>query len=633
MTDPVKIIWYLNSDREKSEQGSIVLEGAGPFVIGRFADSDICLADSAVSRRHAKIHILADRIELKDTESANGTLLDGQPVLRTEWRAGQSAEVGPYYLELQKSAGHLRQSPPGEFPPAQIFSKRQVFYRAIRDSGKPVSEVDYLAIGGGVGNFVWVDHLRIFGVPAERIRVIGIDPHTKPYGKYQRLCRNSQIPDHERLRSNSASAPDNIWGFPGYALRETWRDLKRFRLGSLRHVFQVFGEPDGAMSYTPRSADVFASLDKEADRISWLKMWVAGRVLKIRQLDDGRYVVAYRVPSNTPDASDRDRYYIAQFVHIATGYPASRYLPELQAFKHAHSQSHQVVNAYEGHDQVYREIEKNGGTVLIRGRGIVASRVIQRLSECRAHNANIRIFHLMRSRISQSKRYDLARRAFSNDMQHQPFNWPKACWGGTLRKRIEKASADERVQLLEILGGTTTARRRDWERIISVGKKEGWYTPIFGKVEDMSLRHGKVAIQLRSALEGQPQAEIQTDYAIDCTGLIADLTESALLDDLIQAYELPRNPMGSGSGRRLSGIAVSNAFEITGLRNSRGRVYAAGVVTLNGPYAAVDSFLGLQYAALRSVDELSSCQSPHVSRLGPIASFWQWLKWCRDASP
>ncbi len=39
---------------------------------------------------------------------------------------------------------------------------------------------------------------------------------------------------------------------------------------------------------------------------------------------------------------------------------------------------HSVVNAYENHEQVYDHLRKHGGLVLVRGRGIVASRILQR---------------------------------------------------------------------------------------------------------------------------------------------------------------------------------------------------------------------------------------------------------------
>ena len=150
------------------------------------------------------------------------------------------------------------------------------------------------------------------------------------------LCEYSQIPEHERIRSNSISTPDNIWGFPGYASRECVRDLVRGRLVGLKHVLQVFGEPALTESYTPRLGDVYKSFDQEAKRIGWEDMWLYGQVLAIRKTDDERFVIAYRVPSEfMPGKLPRRArvFYIARFVQLSTGYAASNFLPDLQAFK------------------------------------------------------------------------------------------------------------------------------------------------------------------------------------------------------------------------------------------------------------------------------------------------------------
>jgi hypothetical protein len=116
---------------------------------------------------------------------------------------------------------------------------------------------------------------------------------------------------------------------------------------------------------------------------------------------------------------------------------------------------------------------------------------------------------------------------------------------------------------------------------------------------------------------------------------VARLDETPLLSDLTRIYDLQRNKAGSGTGPEasLAGLAVTNSFEVAGLQNGRGRVWAAGVVTANGPYAAVDSFLGLQFAALRSVDQLGVLRAPGVSRFGPLRSFSQWVRWCLGKSP
>src|SRR4051794_22048603 len=82
----------------------------------------------------------------------------------------------------------------------------------------PVLDIPFVSIGGGIGSFVTVDYLRICGVPTSAIRVLTQLEH--PWESYEYLTRVSQIPREERLRSDSASCPDNIWGFPSYAVRE-----------------------------------------------------------------------------------------------------------------------------------------------------------------------------------------------------------------------------------------------------------------------------------------------------------------------------------------------------------------------------------------------------------------------------
>ena len=69
------------------------------------------------------------------------------------------------------------------------------------------------------------------------------------------------------------------------------------------------------------------------------------------------------------------------------------------------------------------------------------------------------------------------------------------------------------------------------------------------------------------------------------------------------------------------------------MRNDKGKIYAAGAITLGGPYAAVDSFLGLQYCALRTVDGLAIARAPGVKKLNAVSSFRQWMKWVSNQSP
>jgi pSer/pThr/pTyr-binding forkhead associated (FHA) protein len=633
----IEFTWYQKEAPNGPSRQTRLLEGPGPFTIGRSSDSDVVLADTAVSRLHARVAQRGEDIEIADAETPNGTRLDGNEITTTIWPSGGKVEIGSYVIEARRPDGEASRTtvalPPtdGTFPPPE-FDKPIVSVPTLKGTGLVACEVDYVTLGGGIGSFVWVDHLRIFGVDAASVRAIGVDP--VPYGKYERLCRYSQIPTHERLRSNSISTPDNIWGFPGYAGREAWRELRNGKLGGLKYVLQVFGEPALTESYTPRAGDVFQSMDREAKRIGWDKIWTAGRIIRVRKTDDGRYAVAYRVPADLAHSGPRNRVAVARNLHIALGYPASRYLDDLQEFKRRHPTSQRVINAYEHHDAIYDDLEKNGGIVLVRGRGIVASRILQRLYEARARNKEIRVLHVMRSQITEGNTYDLAQRFAAHDIEYQPFNWPKACWGGTLRRRLETADEDERLQLLGVWGGTTTADRADWDAIITEGKREGWYRPFFGNVDRIELRDNKVVSELESSQGFREEVRLVADYIVDCTGLIAELDANPVLRDLIDTYGLKRNKAsGRGPEQRLSGLKVTNDFEIEGLRNGSGRAYAAGVMTLNGPYAAVDSFLGLQYAALRSVDDLSAKRAPGIDAMGPVKSARQWLKWCRGEAP
>ncbi|CFX47205.1 conserved protein of unknown function [Candidatus Filomicrobium marinum] len=634
-----EVTWYPKSEPHGPARQSKSFNGSTPVTVGRASDCDVAIADTAASRLHARLELKGNEIEITDAESANGTLLEGIEITKAIWPKGAKVQIGDYVLEVvqgesavEAARTSVRVAPSqGDFPPPE-FSQVAVSVGALKATGHVVDEVEYAAIGGGLGSFIWVDHLRCYGVPASKIRAIGVDP--EPHGKYERLCRYSQIPRHERLRSNSISTPDNIWGFPGYASRETWRALKKRNWSGFKYVMQVFGEPTLAESYTPQAGDVFESIEKEARRISWDKIWTAGRVIKVRKTDDGRYAIAYRVPSEFADGGQRNKFVVARYIHIAMGYPASRYLDDLQTFKREYPTSQRVINAYEQHDSIYGDLEKNGGIVLVRGRGIVASRILQRVNEARSKNKDIRVLHIMRSRIAEGKKYDLARRYAAHDIEYQPFNWPKACWGGTLRERLQKATPDERLALLKTWGGTTTADRADWDAILREGKESGWYRAFFGDVESIKLKDGRIETKLESSQGFKEEVRLDADYVIDCTGLIADLEANTVLKDMIDTYSLARNPAsGRGPEQRLSGLKVANTFEVEGLRNGSGRAYAAGVMTLNGPYAAVDSFLGLQYSALRSVDDLARSRAADVSSMGPLRSASQWLKWCKGVTP
>jgi hypothetical protein len=284
------------------------------------------------------------------------------------------------------------------------------------------------------------------------------------------------------------------------------------------------------------------------------------------------------------------------------------------------------VNAYENHDHVYASLQRKGGTVMLRGRGIVASRIIQRLWEERRTNKKIQVVHLHRSRLSEGHRYGSSRRRVDAEFEFQPFNWPKSCWTGEQRVKMERGSPEERKRLLEVWGGTTTASRRDWRGMVHEGLRDGWYRPEYGVVRTIRPdADGRVVTEISSSLAGGGRLELPADFVIDCTGLVAAPDRAPLLDDLVKTYRLAMNPYGR--------LAVTNDFEITGMRHMTSRMYASGAITLGGPHAAVDSFLGLQYAAYRAAHAMHDLVPREVPGLSGLHSARQWLKWARGAAP
>ncbi len=612
--------------------------------------SRMVLDSLEVSRFHALIDTDSGGLVVIDQNSRNGIFVNGNRVGasdRASLANGDTLQIGPYQIVLSFGARTQpfpparnsqiffnpntqlpdpNQPPPSatatttsKFPPP-LFQASEVAVQDLHATGLSVDEVDYAAIGAGLGSFVWVDLLRIYGVKSSSIAALGIDP--LPYSRYKQLCLCSQIPLHERLRSNSDSCPDNIWGWPSYALREVWHDAVHGRLReALGYLWQVFAEPTFAQTYTPRAGNVFASLDREAKRIGWEQMFRYASVRSIRKTTDGRYAIAY---SRTSTGQRSHAFLVAHYVHLATGYPAVKFLPDLQAYREKTHDFKSVLNAYEPHNHVYDHLEKYGGTVLIRGRGIVASRIMQRVYEARLRNSQIRLVHLMRSPKPQGNKFGLSQRRVEHHYEFQPFNWPKACWSGELREMLEKADPQQRQRLLADWGGTTTALRRDWRHIVEEGLKLGWYKIEFGEVERVEREQDGIITYIQEK-NFKGQIRLEADFIIDATGLDADVTASPLLNDLVTHYNLPLNPLGR--------LSISNDFELVEMRGSRGQMYAAGAITLGGPYAAVDSFLGLQYAALRAVDAISATKAPGIHRLNGISSLSQWLKWVANQSP
>ncbi len=269
----------------------------------------------------------------------------------------------------------------------------------VAAAGIPVVDVPFVTVGGGIGSFVTFDYLRIAGVPKESIRVLG--NNEKPWSTYEYLTRNSQIPRGERLRSDSASTPDNIWGFPSYAVREALaaKGLK----AKVAPLWNVLTEPIFSNYYTPKAGQAFESMERETARVGYFDCLEKGLVRMVRKRVGGGYFTIFTPPEGT--SATRRIAYRSRWVHIAVGYPGLKFLDDLQSYRDTYQDYSTVVNAYEPHEGVYEELRHRPGTVVIRGSGIVASRILQRLIDDRdKYGLQTQIVHVFRTYVERVPR-------------------------------------------------------------------------------------------------------------------------------------------------------------------------------------------------------------------------------------
>jgi hypothetical protein len=484
----------------------------------------------------------------------------------------------------------------------------------VAEVGIRIEDAPFVSVGGGMGSFVTVDYLRAAGgVAAADIKVLSNLDH--PWKTYEYLTRVSQLPRNRRIRSDAASRPDNLWGFPSYAMQEAVRDR------TLRPLLQVLLEPVYTDFYTPRLGAVLEGIEREADRIRYWDMLVKGEVWMVRRRAGGGYfaVLAPR-PADVADGTTAPGLvaYRCRDVHVAVGYSGLKFTPEMQRFRLEMNDYHHVVNGYQDHEHVYEALRSRPGTVLVRGGGIVTSAVLERLLVDRArYGTDTRIVHLFRTYVEgRHGRHPWLRRPGGDGFAYQGFNYPKSAWGGQLKARMRKQEGSDRVRTYEDIGGTTTAWRQHWQRRLQEARKAGWYQSRSGSIEDLWLDGDEVVARV-STPEGDDR--IRADYVIDCTGLDADVAEHRVLADLLRHSGAGRNPLGR--------LDVEPSFELRGAANGSGRIYVTGAASFGGYFPGVDTFLGLQISAQEVVDDMA--RRGNCSRPGPLRSTAGWLRWVR----
>lgn len=479
----------------------------------------------------------------------------------------------------------------------------------VERNGLTVVDAPFVTVGGGIASFTLVDLLRVTGTPAESIRIIS--PHRSPDALFRSRCHASGIRDGDPLRSDSSARPDNVWGFPGYAVEHAIRGR------TMAPLWQVLAEPVFCEHYTPTLGLVHSGLRREAERIGWTGMLVDGVATVLRRRADGGYFVLVE-----PTGGGDPVIYRCRFVHLALGYAGLRFTEDAERLRTRFPANDLLVHAYEPHEHVYRSLAMRPGAVLVRGAGIAASRVLQRLIECRdQHGVDVRIKHLFRSYADATPGPPWFRRHIEHGFTHQAFNFPKAAGGGQLRDRVRTLPDTERAELIRSIGGTSTPYRRQWAQQLRRGREEGWYRAIAGRVTKLTPDRRGFKVRI---CDGAGKAKtISVDFVIDATGLEPEIRRHSLLADLLD--------VGGAGTNALGGLDVAPDFEVRGTASGHGRVHASGIVALGGYLAPVDSFAGMQHAAQLIADSLA--RHGLGQRLGPLGSATSWWRWMRNRTP
>jgi pSer/pThr/pTyr-binding forkhead associated (FHA) protein len=105
-TTKVHIYYHLVSD--DTEPSRVPLVAERPIVIGRLTDCDMVIAHPHVSKRHCRIQVGEDGVEIVDLRSTNGTHLLNQRLpahVPVPWKGDDKITIGPFKIMLEDTTG------------------------------------------------------------------------------------------------------------------------------------------------------------------------------------------------------------------------------------------------------------------------------------------------------------------------------------------------------------------------------------------------------------------------------------------------------------------------------------------------------------------------------------------------
>ena len=77
------------------QTGKVIPIEHGPVTVGRHESCEVLLMGRGVSRKHLRLERLGDEVTVEDLQSTNGTLVNGEIILRHRLRPGDRIQLGP----------------------------------------------------------------------------------------------------------------------------------------------------------------------------------------------------------------------------------------------------------------------------------------------------------------------------------------------------------------------------------------------------------------------------------------------------------------------------------------------------------------------------------------------------------
>lgn len=99
------------------------------ILIGRSSECDVILDNAGVSRTHAKLVRVGERVQVVDLESGNGTFLNGKRINGAFVNPGDTIGIGKFSLTAKLAAEALPDSDPHPEVDAEPVNTSTVFLR------------------------------------------------------------------------------------------------------------------------------------------------------------------------------------------------------------------------------------------------------------------------------------------------------------------------------------------------------------------------------------------------------------------------------------------------------------------------------------------------------------------------